>query len=349
MQKRAKTKASPRVKEAAPSADRRPTLAEVARLAKVSPATVSRALNKPNVVSEKTASRIHDAVRTTGYVPNLVAGGLASNRTRLVAVIVPALAGSIFNEMIETMTEELMRARWQVMLALSGYSDEHLPEVIDAVLARRPEGIILTGTVNDRALRERLMSIGATIIETRNLPQNPLDFVVGFSHHAIGAAVADIFLELGRRYPFVVAPDTARAMDRLNGFTKTMAKAGVRRVSTESLPIPSTFAQGRRALADLLDSGGRTDCVMCGSDWQAHGVVVEAQLRGLRVPDDIAVIGFGNMDFADSTEPSLTSVHIDGRKIGRQAARILLDRSQGVPHAPLVADVGFEIVRRASA
>jgi LacI family gluconate utilization system Gnt-I transcriptional repressor len=128
-----------------------------------------------------------------------------------------------------------------------------------------------------------------------------------------------------------------------------MARLGVRRVSTITVPIPASFGQGRQALAEFLDGGGRADCVMCGSDWQAHGVITEARQRGLDVPDDLAVVGFGNMDFADSTEPSLSSVHIDGRKIGQAAAQILLDRAAGLSHEPKVTDVGFILVRRRSA
>lgn len=315
----------------------------------MSPATVSRALNNPGLVAEETAERIRRAVHETGYVPNLIAGGLASNRSRLIAVVVPALANSIFNEMIESMTEELMRARYQVMLALSGYQDQHLAAVVESVLARRPEGLILTGTVTDPVLRERLLSSGATIIETRHLPIHPLGDVVGFSHHAIGAAVADAFHELGRRHPLVVSASSERAMERLNGFTQRMASLGVHRVSALTYPIPSTFAQGRAALSEYIDGGGRPDCVMCGADWQAHGVLVEAQKRGIRVPEDLAVIGFGDMDFADSTEPSLSSVRIDGRAIGLEAARILVERAAGLAHAPVIRDVGFNLVRRASA
>jgi LacI family gluconate utilization system Gnt-I transcriptional repressor len=290
-----------------------------------------------------------EAVRKTGYVPNLLAGGLASNRSRLVAVVVPALARSIFNEMIEAMTERLMAARYQVMLSLSGYQDEHMPAVIDAVLARRPEGVILTGTIMDAGLRQKLKASGATVIETRHIPTEPIDLVVGFSHHAVGEAVADALYKASRRAPLVISPDSARAMDRLNGFTQRMAKHGVRRVSTVTLPIPASFGQGRAALAEFLDAGGKADCVMCGSDWQAHGVIVEAQIRGLRVPEDLAVFGFGNMDFAESTEPGISSVFIDGRKIGTEAARILVDRAAGLPHSPKIMDVGFSLIRRGSA
>ncbi|MBL8552171.1 MAG: LacI family DNA-binding transcriptional regulator [Hyphomonadaceae bacterium] len=324
----------------------RPTLAEVARLAKVSPATVSRALNNPNIVAEETNRRIQEAVRQTGYVPNLLAGGLASSRSRLVAIIVPVLARSVFNEMIEAMTEELMAARYQVMLSLSGHQDEHLPAIVDSVLARRPEGIILTGMVTDPLLRERLVSTGATIIETRHLPGEPIQHVIGFSHHAVGVAVAQAFHELGRRMPLIVAPDTVRSLERQNGFTKEMARLGVRRVSTITMPMPSSVGQGRAALAEFLDNGGKADCVMCGADWQAHGVIIEAQRRGIRIPEDLAVFGFGNTDFAESMEPSLSSVNIDGRQIGVAAAQILVERSPG---PPTFRDVGFSLIRRESA
>jgi LacI family gluconate utilization system Gnt-I transcriptional repressor len=327
----------------------RPTLTEVARIAKVSPATVSRALNNPSLVADETSKRIRAAVVATGYVPNLLAGGLASSRSRLAAFIVPALVHSSFNEMIEGMTDQLNQARYQVMLSLSGYKEERLEGIINSVLARRPEAIIITGDINDPVLRAQLMNSGATIIETRHLPHEPLGFVVGFSHHDIGVAVGQLLYEAGRRTPLVISTDTARALDRQNGFIKAMSRLGVRNVATATAPLPASLTQGRACLAEFLDGGGKADCIFCTTDWQAHGVLIEAQRRGIKVPDDIAVVGFGNMDFSAGTEPALTSVHIDGAKIGQVAARILLDGAEGKDYEPRVTDIGFTIVRRASA
>jgi LacI family gluconate utilization system Gnt-I transcriptional repressor len=326
----------------------RPTLTEVAGLAKVSPATVSRALNNPEMVAEDTIKRIHHAIATTGYVPNLLAGGLASSRSGLVSVIVPGLVHSSFNEMIEGMTEQLSQARYQVMLSLSGFGNERLEGIVNSVLARRPEAIIVTGDIAEPNLRAQLAQSEAIVIETRHLPREPLGYVVGFSHQEVGAAVARLFYDNGRRAPLVMSSDTARSMDRQNGFVQTMSRLGVRNVVTTTLPVPASLTQGREAIAEFLDNGGKADCVVCSTDWQAHGVMIEAQRRGIKVPADLAVVGFGNMDFADSTEPGLTSVHIDGAKIGRIAAQILLDHKKGHSHTPRVTDVGFSIVRRGS-
>lgn len=324
-------------------------LTEVARLARVSTATVSRVMNSPGMVAPETAKRVLEIIRKTGYVPNLLAGGLASNRSRLVAAVVPTIARSIFNETIEAMTEELGRANYQVMLAISGESDQRMAGVIDSVLSRRPEAVIMTGLIGHASLRQKLASTGATIIETWTLTKNPVDVAVGFSHQAVGEAVAQAFYDLGRRRPFVISANSPRSLARQKAFVSAMAALGVRKCATRAMPLPTSFTQGRQALAELLDSGGAADCVFCGSDWQAHGVIVEAQLRGLRVPQDIAVFGFGNMDFAESTEPSLSTVHIDGGDIGRIAAQFLIKRAEGQPVGKRVIDVGFTLIRRASA
>ncbi|MES1202815.1 MAG: LacI family DNA-binding transcriptional regulator [Pseudomonadota bacterium] len=327
----------------------RPTLTEVARIARVSPATVSRAINNPGVVAEETRKRICAAVAATGYVPNLLAGGLASSRSRLASIIVPALTHSSFNEMIESMTEQLIAARYQVMLSLSGYNEDRLEGILNSVLARRPEAVIITGDIHDPMLRARLMDSGATIIETRHLPREPMGYVVGFSHHEIGASAARLLHEAGRRTPLIISSGTARSMDRQNGFIKTMSRLGVRNVATVTAELPASLTQGRACLAEFLDAGGKADCVFCTTDLQAHGVLIEAQRRGIKVPDDIAVVGFGNMDFSGGTEPALTSVHIDGGKIGRVAAQILLEGAEGREYEPRVTDIGFTIIRRASA
>ena len=327
----------------------RPKLTEVARLAKVSTATVSRVLNNPNMVADETVTRVRAAVSATGYVPNLIAGGLASNRSRLVSVIVPALVQSSMNEMIEAMTEQLSLARYQVMLSLSGYNEERLEGIVNSVLSWRAEAIIITGDIGEAGLRDQLRDSDAIIIETRHLPREPLGYVVGFSHHEIGAAVARMLHEGGRRAPLLLSSDTIRSMERQNGFIQTMSRLGVRNVATMTLPIPASLTQGRTYLGEFLEGGGKADCVFCSTDWQAHGVLIEASRRNLHVPEDLAVVGFGNADFSGSIEPALTSVHIDGDKIGRVAARILLERAEGRDHSPRVTDVGFKIVRRASA
>lgn len=310
---------------------------------------MSRVLNTPQIVAPETLERVQDAIKQTGYVPNLMAGGLASNRSRLVAAIVPNIARSIFNETVESMTVALAEANYQVMLSLSGGGDERMESVVESILARRPEAIIVTGNLREGELKRRIVGTGATVIETWDLPAEPIDVAVGFSHTEVGKAVAEALHASGRRRPLVLSTNTPRALAREQGFRAAMAARGIVTASAASFPVPTSLAQGREAFAAACAADAPPDCVFCSSDWQAHGVLIEAQKRGFKTPEDVAVFGFGDLEFADSTEPALSTVRIDGAQIGRIAAKILIDRAAGRALERAVFDVGFELVRRGSA
>lgn len=328
---------------------RRPTVDDVARLAGVSTATISRALNSPELVAEATIERVQAAVRATGYVPNLLAGGLASSRSRLVAAIVPEIAGSIFNPMIEAMCEELAAAGYLVLLGLSGRRDEHLARVVPQILARRPDGIILTAGVADEAVRAQLRASGAAIVQTWDLPDDPIATAIGFSHDSVGRGLAEFARSRGYKSAHVVTTGLRRALIRLRGFEAAFAKLGGRPVTHEVMGDHATLEQGRAALARFLDGGGQAELILCSADVIAHGVLLEAAARGLKVPGDLAVCGFGGLDFTAATAPPLTTVAIDGRAIGRKAVELLLDRAAGRAPGQALIDIGYEIVPRESA
>jgi LacI family gluconate utilization system Gnt-I transcriptional repressor len=291
---------------------------------------------------------VRAAVERLAYVPNLVAGGLASSRSRLIAVVVPSISQSIFSTTIQAMADGLFAAGYSVILGLGGAADERMDEALMAVLARRPDGVILTGTVTAPASRAALVSAAVPVIETWDLPADPIDMVVGFSHEAVGRAVAAHVVASGRRRPLIVSAAGRRARARTDGFVAAFREQGLGAPPVAVFEGGTTFGQGRRALAAHLDAGGRPDVVVCTSDWSAHGVLVEAAARGLRRPQDLAVIGFGDLDFAVDTEPALTTVRIDGAAIARRAVGFLLQRAAGEAQGPLVADVGFELVVRSS-
>ena len=320
------------------------TLADVARRARVSGATVSRFFSAPEKLSPATRDQVRAAVEALGYVPNLMAGGLASSRTRQIAVIVPAISQSIFSTTIQAMTDALAAAGYAVILGLAGAADEHMDEVVMSVLGRRPDGLILTGAITSPSARARLRRAGLPVIETWDLPDDPIDRVVGFSHRAVGRAVAARVLALGRRRSLLIAASGRRARLRQAGFTEALVEAGLPPPDVQVFGGVTTFGQGREALAAALAAGPSPDAIVCTSDWSAHGVLSEAQARGVAVPDDIAVIGFGDLDFARETRPALTTVRIDGAAIGRAAVAMLLaPDSRGA-----VADIGFELVIRES-
>jgi LacI family transcriptional regulator, gluconate utilization system Gnt-I transcriptional repressor len=325
------------------------TLTDVARLAGVSPITVSRALNTPGQLTAETLARVQEAVARTGYVPNRVAGGLASSKSRLVAALVPTIASPVFLETIESLTETLDQAGYQLMLGQSGYGETREDALLDAIIGRRPDGVILTGVMHSPDGRRRLLAAGLPVVETWDLTPTPIDMLVGFSHEKAGAAVADYLHYRGSRHPGIVSADDHRAGLRLKGFTATAARHGWGRIPAELVATPTTLGLGRAALARLLDRHPQTDAVFCSSDMLALGVLTEAQARGIRVPDQLRVFGFGDNNFAADTHPALSTVRIDGTAIGRQAARFVIDRVEGRPIPERVIDLGFKLIARASA
>ena len=324
-------------------------LAAVARAAGVSTATVSRVINQSDVVKDATRDRVQRAIERTGYVPNRIAGGLAANRTGLIAVIVPSLLHSVFSETIQSMTEELSRSGFQVLLGLSGDDDRNLAKIIESVLSRRPDGIILTALPGNAQIRKQINSMGIPVIETWEQPQRPLDMAVGFSHVKAGALVADFIAARGYRRVATLSADSPRAEARRDSFCQRLRELGLSQPQIETVQAPSTVAQGRTALGRMISgSRERPEVIVCSSDWLAMGCLIEARTRGLKVPADISVLGFGDQDFSADLEPPLTTVHVDGNEIGRQAVQLLAQRARGLKPAHRIIDIAVRIVERGS-
>jgi LacI family gluconate utilization system Gnt-I transcriptional repressor len=320
------------------------TLHDVAREAGVSLITASRALSNPGVVSEKTIARVQRAVEVTGYSPNLLAGGLKSRRSLTVAALVPNIAVAQFLPTIKAMTDALDAAGYQLILGQTGYDHAREEALLGTMISRRPDGIIVTGLIHSQVSRDRLRRAGIPVVETWDLTDRPVDMAVGFSHVKVGSAIAGFFLGKGWRKLGIATGDDQRAAVRREGFLSTIGHD----VTTAFVPAPSSLALGRQALSELLTKDPGIQAIYCSSDQLAQGVIVEAQARGLRIPQDLAVCGFGDADFAAHMEPSLTTVQVDGAHIGQLAARLLLDRCRGEVVAQPIVDVGFRIVERGS-
>jgi LacI family transcriptional regulator, gluconate utilization system Gnt-I transcriptional repressor len=326
------------------SAPKSATLHDVAREAGVSLITASRALSNPGMVSEKTIARVQKAVQATGYIPNLLAGGLKSKRSLMVAALVPSISIAQFLPTVQALTEDLDTAGYQLILGQSGYDQSREDALLNTMISRRPDGIVVTGLVRSQGARERLGRLGIPVVETWDLSDRPVDMVVGFSHLKVGSAVAGYFLGKGWHRLGMATGDDYRASMRREGFLSVVG----RDVPTAVVSAPSSLELGRRALGELLQKDPTLQAVYCSSDQLAQGVVAEAQAQGLRIPEDLAVCGFGDADFAAHMEPSLTTVHVDGAAIGRLAARLIVERCRGQAVDQRVIDVGFRIIERQS-
>jgi LacI family gluconate utilization system Gnt-I transcriptional repressor len=320
------------------------TLHDVARAAGVSLITASRALGNPGLVSPQTIARVQQAVAAIGYTPNLLAGGLKSKRSMMVAAVVPHISVAQFLPTLQALTESLAAAGYQLILGQSGYDDRREEAILNTMIGRRPDGIVVTGLVQSGQAREQLKRLGVPVVETWDLSDRPIDMMVGFSHLKVGSAVAGYFLAKGWRKFGIATGDDHRALLRREGFLSAVGQD----VPTAVVPAPSNMALGRQALSELLRQDRSLEAIFCSSDQLAQGVIVEAQARGLRIPDDLAVCGFGDADFAAHMAPSLTTVHVDGAAIGSIAARLILARCNGQAADPSIVDIGFRIEERRS-
>jgi LacI family transcriptional regulator, gluconate utilization system Gnt-I transcriptional repressor len=325
------------------------TLRDVATLAGVAPITASRAVNTPGQVSPEVLKKVQDAIQRTGYVPNRVAGGLASSRSRLIAAVVPSIVVSVFVETIETLNNTLFEAGYQLMLGQTGYSAEREEALLEAIIGRRPDGIFLTGIMQSSKGRTRLLASGIPVVETWDLTPTPIDMLIGFSHSDIGREVANFLMAKGRtRFALVHAGDE-RASRRAASFTNTAAKRGFRAVLVDNVGASRSLKSGREALSRILSQTPDVDAIFCSSDLLAMGVLTEAMSRGIKVPQQLSIVGFGDVPYVADMVPALTTVHINGSDIGRKAAGFLIARAQGLVVEEPIVDVGFAIVQRDSA
>ncbi|MCO8170828.1 LacI family DNA-binding transcriptional regulator [Pseudomonas sp. 21LCFQ02] len=323
------------------------TVIDVAREAGVSPITVSRALNRPELVSEATRVRVLEVVRQMGYVPNLLAGSLASSKSRLVAILLPTIANSIFAPAVQAIMDRLTEAGYQSLLGPTGYSPEKEEVLLEAILGRRPDGIVLTGTLHTEGSRARLASAGIPVVEAWDLSDTALDMQVGFSHEQVGEQVAEHFVAKGYQRFAVITVDDPRGIRRCNSLIQRLEQHGISEVPVEILPLPATWEVGREGLKRLLQRPEAPQLVFCSSDTVAMGVLAQAAELGLRVPQDIAVLGFGDTTNSRFAQPALSTISVNATVMGREVAEALLRRFAGDSTA-MRFDSGFSLVERAS-
>lgn len=305
-----------------------PTMADVARHAGVSAMTVSRALRKDSVISAKTRQRIMAAVEELGYVLDQTAGTFPSKRSGFVAALVPSLNNSNFADTARGITEAIDGSGLQLLLGYTNYSMEKEEGLIESMLMRRPEGLILTGGRHTERARRRLVQAGIPIVETWDLPPDPIEHVVGFSNADSMAALVYHMHERGyRRIGFIGGTSNrdTRGADRRVGYARALEELGLNpgRVISFGQP-PISMEQGGEALAQMLIRWPDTDAVVCVSDLSAFGALMECTRRSWAVPGRVALGGFGDFEVARAAYPRLTTVAVDAYDIGRNAGELLL-------------------------
>jgi LacI family gluconate utilization system Gnt-I transcriptional repressor len=326
-------------------------MSDVAELAGVSTSTVSRALRNPEVVSPQLRARVESAITSLQYVTNSMAGGLAASRTRTVGVIVPSLVNSFFAATIEAMAERLNADGYQILLGNSDYTVDREEALVNSFLSWSPAAIVLTGQVHSRATLQRLLNANVPIVEMWELGDNPLDTLVGFSHRAVGRAAARHLIDSGRRrLAFLsAAPDQdRRAAQRGAGFGEALLESGLPAPVILSTEQRANVAGGGRLVAQILTRHPDVQGIFFSNDVLMLGGLFECQRRAVRVPEALGFIGFGDLDFAAWSQPTLSTIRPPRREIGTAVATHLLQRFRDPTSAAATIDVGFELVIRQS-
>lgn len=328
-----------------------PTMADVGRLAGVSAMTVSRALKGKSYIAKDTLERILAAVDQLGYVIDQSAGSLSSRRSGFIATIVPSIDNSNFADTARGITDALAQTSMHLLLGYTNYSVEREEELIESMLRRRPEGIILTGGKHTQRARILLANAGIPVIETWDIPETPIDTVVGFSNaDAMDALVERLIAQGYSRFGFIAGNEAAdtRGYQRHVGFDRALARHGLsneRTISIDAAPI--RMLHGGEAIRQLLAAYPDTDVAICVADLPAFGAIMECQRMGLRVPQDIAVAGFGDYEIASVSEPGITTVKVDSYGIGARAAEQMIAMLDKRDSAKIIK-TGYHVLLRGS-
>ncbi|MDF0606676.1 LacI family DNA-binding transcriptional regulator [Neisseriaceae bacterium TC5R-5] len=331
----------------------RVTMEEVARYAQVSASSVSLFLRHPERVSAKLAPRIAAAIKDLNYVPNLLAGSLAAAHTRAVAVIVPSLANAFFAATVSAMQRVLEQNGYQLLLGDSGYDIRKEQELAQTFLAWSPAALVLTGLHHSAACRQLLTQARLPVAEMWELGPQPFDLQVGFSHRAVGETLArHLYLRGRRRLAFVGAKlgQDYRAAQRAQGCRDFLQQVDAEPLLVIDLPDAATPVGGAMALRELLAQHQQVDGICCSNDVLALGMLFEAQRLGIEIPRQLAVVGFGDLPYAQVAQPGLTTARPPSAAIGEKVIEHLLTQvaATEVHRQAVQLDLGFELIERAS-
>jgi LacI family gluconate utilization system Gnt-I transcriptional repressor len=325
-------------------------LAEVAQLAGVSPITASRFFRNPEALSSSKRARVASAAEELGYVPNLAARALASQRTEVIGVLIPSLTNNVFNDVLRGIYDASEGSRYSIQFVNTRYSVLQEEKLLRLFQAQNPAGLIVTGINQTAESRAIMAAMDCPIVQIMEIGPEPADMMVGFSHYdAAFAAVSHLLAQGRRRIGFLGARMDPRVQRRLEGYRDAMKAAGLFDPNLiVTTPIPTAVTLGGTLLTDLFAKAPDVNAVFCINDDLALGVLFECQRQQIAVPEKMAIVGFNDMEFMASAVPSITSVRTNRYEMGRTAVLMLIDAIEGRRPTQPVVDLGFELVVRQS-
>lgn len=325
----------------------RVTLTDVARRAQVSPMTVSRTLNAPDQVSPDLRDSVLAAVEELGYIQNRLAGALASDRSRVVAIVIPSLANNVFIAMTNAIHQVLLANGMQPLISVTDYSFAKEKAAIASILSWSPDGLVLVGVDHAPELARLLDASGIPVVETVEAAPDAIDMNVGIDHFAAGRAMGEHLVSRGYRHIWTMGAQLEadrRVGQRFAGCRQVLAEHGLRTDLVVHMPIEDNLSFGSQSIATALDAGLESQAIFYGNDLMAIAALQAARQAGLSVPFDIGIAGFNGIDLADYVSPRLTTMRVPYVQMGRIAAEMLLGAIEGNEPSARIVTLTPELV-----
>ena len=308
------------------------TLRDVSEASGVSEMTVSRVLRGRGDVSATTREKVLKAAKELGYVPNKIAGALASQRVNLIAVIIPSMSNMVFPEVMTGINEALENSEFQAVVGVTDYLPEKEENVLFQMLSWRPSGVIIAGLEHTDVSRQMMIASGIPVVEIMDIDGTPIDCAVGISHRRAGRIMAEAISKAGyKRIGFLGTkmPLDHRARKRFEGFTESLAKSGVEIADQEFYSGGSTLAKGRDMTREMLERNPDLDFLYYSNDMISAGGLLYLLEQGVNIPDEIGLAGFNGVELLKGLPIELATMDACRKEIGYKAAEIIRWRLDG--------------------
>lgn len=302
---------------------------DVARLAGVSPITVSRAIRTPSKVSVEKQNRIREAIEATGYKPDSIARALRSGRTNIVLGFISNMFSQQFAKAVRGCALILEESGYQFLIGETTYSYKKESAIISDLQQLKPAAVFFTGVIELEENREQLRKLKIPIMETWAYPRDPIDLLVGISNTDGGKLAAQHLAKKGYKEVAFIGRGGGRGALRYQGFADECERSGISIVKKIHCKEVIDINDGRKVFHELYADGNMIKAVFCANELLATGVYLAARDAGLRIPQDLAIIGFGDNDLASSLQPGITTIHFDSEALGQHAGRMILASLRG--------------------
>lgn len=322
----------------------RVTMRDVAAAAQTSMISVSRAFRGSSLVSSALRARIEEVADQLGYVPDRAASALASARSMNVAVLIPSITNMVFADMLVGIDGVLTARGYQIITATTRYDPQEELRLLRGLLAFRPDGVLLTGKDHLPETKKLLDAAACANVTMMDLCDDPARYAVGLSQEKAGAAIAHHFIERGyQNLGFVAAQLDPRTIARGAGFKNALLAAGRPAPYMLMVPRPSSAALGGELLNQTLQSQPDIEALFFCNDDLALGALFECSRQGIKVPEQLALVGFNDLPISACAAPALTTIATPRQQIGRQAAAMLLELMAGRKPKTSQLDLGFTL------